>query len=189
MSVINHIFAIASSVGLTLCFSVTFVCIKIVYITLKLTLLFNNFRSSYSSSENFKFHPFVSDFETNHHFSRTITSPGIHKHECTIYCTLPIVHQPHFYCFTYKSILEYAYYTNLSSINKSLFCKCHTFYNELYHDVFQILKQKLHKVYSIFYIWQSTLTELSVCELHIDRSSVLPVVLDLDIDFQDTHVG
>ncbi len=37
-------------------------------------------------------------------------------------------------------MLEYAYYTNLSSADKCLFSKCHTLHNELYHDVFQILK-------------------------------------------------
>ncbi len=81
-------------------------------------------------------------------------------------------------------MLEYAYCTNLSSADKILFRKCHTLHNELYHDVFQILKQKLVNIYSIFYIWQTTMKKLSLHELHMIRASVLPVALDLDIDFQ-----
>ncbi len=78
-------------------------------------------------------------------------------------------------------MLEYTYYDNLSPADKTLFQKCHTFHNELYHDVFQILKQKLLKIY----IWQTTMKKLSVHELCMIRASLLAVALDLDIDFHD----
>ncbi len=74
-----------------------------------------------------------------------------------MFCTLPVVRHPHFYYFRYRSMLEYAYCINLSPADKTLFQKCHTFQNELYHYVFQILKQKLVKIYSIFYIWHERL--------------------------------
>ncbi len=82
-------------------------------------------------------------------------------------------------------MLEYAYYTNLSSADKCLFVsKCLTLHNELYHDVFQILNEKFVNIYSIFYIWQTTMKKLSVRELHMICSSVLPVALDLNIVLQ-----
>ncbi len=82
-------------------------------------------------------------------------------------------------------MLEYAYYHNLSSTDKLLFQKCNIQHNELYHDVFQILKKKLvNNVYSIFHIWQSTMKKLSVHELHMVHDSLIPVALDLDIEIQ-----
>ncbi len=138
----------------------------------KIKSALENIISSYSSSINFKFQPFVRDFEIDHHLMSTTTSLGVLKHHCSISCTLHVVHHPHFYCFTYQSILEYAYYNNLSLADKCLFHKCHTFHNELFHDVFQILKDKFVNIYSIFYIWQTSKKKLSVCELHMIYASV-----------------
>ncbi len=118
----------------------------------KIESALQNFRSSYSSSVNFKFQPFVSDFEIDHHLTHTTTSLGVLKHHCSISCTLPVFRRSHFYCFTYQYMLEYAYYTNLSFANRCLFRRCHTLHNELYHDVFQILKNKL-SIFIVYFIF------------------------------------
>ncbi len=115
----------------------------------------------------------------------TTTSPGVLEHHCSIHVLYLLSVTLNFYFFTYQSMLEYAYYNNLSFADKSLFHKCHTFHNELYHDVFQILKETFVNIYSIFYIWQTTMKKLLVCELCMIRASVLHVALDLGIDFQD----
>ncbi len=83
----------------------------------KVTTALHKFRSSYSSTDTFRFQPFVRDFETDHFLTGTINSPSVQLHECSFCCTLPVVCQPHFYTFTYKFMLEYAYYHNLSSTN------------------------------------------------------------------------
>ncbi len=80
--------------------------------------------------------------------------------------------------------MDYAYYTNLSLSHKSLHRRCHTLHNNLYHIVFQILKKKFENVYSIFYIWKFIIKKLSVRELDMVKDNVLPVALDLDIDFK-----
>ncbi len=80
--------------------------------------------------------------------------------------------------------MDYAYYSNLLPSEKSLYQRCHTLHNELYHEVFQILKHKFLNLYSIFYIWHFVLRKLSVSELYMVRANVFPVALDLDIDFQ-----
>ncbi len=82
-------------------------------------------------------------------------------------------------------MLEYAYYNNLSLTDKCHFHKYHILHNEVYHDVFQILKHKFVNIYNIFYIWQTTMKKLSVPELHMICASILPVALYLGIDFQD----
>ncbi len=76
-------------------------------------------------------------------------------------------------------MLEYAYYENLSCLDKILYQKCHTLQN----DVFQILKKNFVNVYSIFHIWQSVIKTISVRELHMIRNSIIPVALNLDRDF------
>ncbi len=80
----------------------------------KIKPLLENLRSSYSSAVNFKFQPFVRDFEIDHYLLHTTTSVGLLKNYCSISYTLPAVRRSHFYCFTYQSMLEYAYYNNLS---------------------------------------------------------------------------
>ncbi len=69
--------------------------------------------------------------------------------------------------------MEYAYYNNLSLTDKCLFRKCHALHNELYHDIFQILKDNFVNIYSIFYIWQTTMKKLLVCELHMIHDVVV----------------
>ncbi len=95
----------------------------------KIESAFQNVRSSYSSSVNFKFQPLVRDFEIDHHLIPTTTSLGVLKHRFSISYTLPVVFLPHFYYFTYQSMLEYAYFTNLSSADKCLFWKYHALHN------------------------------------------------------------
>ncbi len=123
----------------------------------KVTIALHNFQSSYSSTDTFWFQPFERNFETDHFLTWTTNSISVQLHECSFSCTLPVVRCQHLYCFMYKSMLEYAYYHNLSSTGKLLFQKCHIQHNELYHDMLKILKKMLVNVYSIFHIWQSTM--------------------------------
>ncbi len=150
----------------------------------RITTARHNFQSSYSFSDSNRIRPFVRDYETDNFLTRTTLPSGIQLHECSFTCTFPVVHRTHFYCFTYKGMLKYAYYQNLTSSDKILHQKCHTRHNDLYYDVFQILKKKFVNVYSIFHIWLSVMKKHSVQELHMIRDSVITVALDLKIDFQ-----
>ncbi len=76
-------------------------------------------------------------------------------------------------------MLTYAYYTILTPKDKSLYKKCYIFHNDLYNDVFEILKNKLGNIYGI-----SHLRVFTIHELHVVKDSLLPVGLDLDIDFK-----
>lgn len=108
----------------------------------RISTALDNFRSSYSSDNPTQFQPFVRDFNTDHHLRRT---NGLLSHECSFEYTLPIVHRKHL-------LLDYAFYENLLPSLRFLYCRCHTLHNDLYHTVFQILKNKFIYVYSIFYI-------------------------------------
>ncbi len=81
-------------------------------------------------------------------------------------------------------MLIYAYYTNLTPNDKALYAKCHSFHNDLYNDIFEILKKKLGPTYGIPYLRMFTIMNLSIRELRMVKDNLLPVGLDLDIDFK-----
>ncbi len=144
----KFIFITAFLVELIVCNSVIFYSDQDHIDNSRITTALHNFRSSYSSSDSNRFRPFANDLVIDNYLARTMLPTGIQLHECSFTCTLPVVLRPCFYCFTYKSMLRYAYYENLTCTNKPLFQQCHTQHNELYHDVFQILKIKFVNIYS-----------------------------------------
>ncbi len=81
-------------------------------------------------------------------------------------------------------MLTYAYCTTLTPKDKLLYEKCHTFHNNLYNDVFEILKNILGNIYGIPHIRMFPIRKLSIHELSMVRDLLLPVGLDLDIDYK-----
>ncbi len=73
---------------------------------------------------------------------------------------------------------------NLTPADKILYEKCHAFHNDLHSDVFSILTTKLGDIYGIPYLRMTTTKTLSVRELRIVEDSLIPIALDLDIDFK-----
>ncbi len=124
------------------------------------------FKDSASSPKPSKFRLFARDFDLDDQLFQFF-SPAVPYHKCYSTCTLPIVHKCHFYCFTYNSMLTYAYYTNLTSQDKLLYQKCHIFHNNLCDDVFEILKNKLGNIYGIRHLQIFTIRNLSICELRM----------------------
>ncbi len=74
----------------------------------------SHFRASYldEESDDTTFRPFACAYEPDNQLFQCVTPP-VPYHKCTTSCTLPIVHKPHFYYFSYQSILLYSYYTIL----------------------------------------------------------------------------
>ncbi len=61
-------------------------------------------------------------FNVLHRLSLTINAPML---------ALYLLYTSHTYCFSYKTMLIYAYYTNLISHDKASYAKCHSFQNDL----------------------------------------------------------
>ncbi len=77
-----------------------------------------------------------------------------------------------------------AYYENLTKSDKILFTKCHTIHNKLYDEAYKLLSVKLEPIYGTPQLKSFTLTKLTVSELRMVIDNILPVGLDLDIDFK-----
>ncbi len=88
-------------------------------------------------SDDTKFRPFACAYEPDNQLFQCF-KPPVHYHKCTTSCTLPIVQKPHFYCFSYQSMLLYAYYTNLTPTDKASFEKCQAYHNQLFNDIIEI---------------------------------------------------
>ncbi len=101
-----------------------------------------------------------------------------------LHCTLPIMKKQHLHSSSYQSMLIYAYYNNLTPSDKNLFVKCHRYHNNLFNDILTILKVKLKHIYRYPYLRMITIFNLSIHELKMDKANLLPVGLDLDIDFK-----
>ncbi len=82
-------------------------------------------------------------------------------------------------------MLIYAFYENLTKSDKILFTKCHTIHNTLYKEACKLLSLKLGPMYGTPHLKSFTLPKLSVRELRMVIDNILPVGLDLDIDFKD----
>ncbi len=145
----------------------------------------SRFRANYldQESDDMKFRPFALAYEADNQLFQCFT-PAVPYHKCTQSCTLPIVNKPHFYCFSYQSMLLYAYYTNLTANDKAIFEKCHPYHNELFNDVLEILTEKLGHIYGFPYLRMITILKLSIRELKMFKANLLPVGLDLNIDFK-----
>ncbi len=115
---------------------------------LSILVLILNFHDSKYEPENLKFRPFPHRYEQDDQLFQCFI-PAVPYHICTHACTLPVIHKPHFYCFLYKTMLIYAYYTNLMSYDNALYVKCHSFHNDLYNDVLKIIIDKLGPIYGI----------------------------------------
>ncbi len=81
-------------------------------------------------------------------------------------------------------MLIYAYYENLTKSDKILFTKCHTIHDKLYKEAYKLLSVKLVPIYGTPHMKSFTLTKLSARELQMVIDNILPVGLDLDIDFK-----
>ncbi len=49
-------------------------------------------------------------------------------------------------------MLLYAYYTSLTPVDTALFEKCHSYHNELFNDILEILTEKLEHIYGFPYL-------------------------------------
>ncbi len=78
----------------------------------------------------------------------------------------------------------YPYYNNLTPSDKALLIKCHRYHNDLLNDILKILKDKLEHIYGYPYLRMITIFNLSIAELKMVKANLLPVGLDLDIDFK-----
>ncbi len=83
-------------------------------------------------------------------------------------------------------MLIYAYYNNLTPTDKALFVKCHRYHNNLFNDVLKILRDKVVHIYGYPYLRMITIFNLSIHELKMVKANLLPVGLDLDIDFKSS---
>ncbi len=81
-------------------------------------------------------------------------------------------------------MLIYAYYTNLTPNDKALFKKWHSYHNELFKDVLEILTEKLGPIYGFPYLRMITILKLSIHELKMVKAKLFPVGPDLNIDFK-----
>ncbi len=117
----------------------------------------SRFKANYFNlkADDSKFHPFTHTYEQDDQLFKTFTSAVLY-HKYTKSCMLPIIKKPHFYSFSYQSMLIYAYYTNLTPPDKGLFEKCHTYHNDLFNDILEILKEKLELIWG----WLPFLTPL-----------------------------
>ncbi len=95
----------------------------------------SRFKDSKYEPENSKFRPLAHCYKLEDQLFQCFT-PAVTYHKCIHSCTLPVIHKPHFYRFWYKTMLIYTYYTNLTSHDKALHAKCHSFHNDSYNDVF-----------------------------------------------------
>ncbi len=141
----------------------------------------SHFKASYfdKESDKTKFHPFDRTYLLFQYFS-----PPVPYHKWLTSCTLPITQKPHLYSFSYESMLLYAYYTNLTLPDKALFENCHAYHNQLFNDVLEILKDKLEHIYDYPHLRMITILNLSIRELKMVKANLLPVGLDLSIDFK-----
>ncbi len=64
------------------------------------------------------------------------------------------------------------------------FEKCHSYHNDFFNDVLEILIEKLGPVYGFPYLRMITILKLSIHELKIVKANLLQVGLDLNIDFK-----
>ncbi len=80
-------------------------------------------------------------------------------------------------------MLIYAYYTNLTPSDKALFEKYHTYYNDLFNDILEILKEKVEHINGFPHLRMITIFNLSIRKLKMVKANILPVRLDLDIKF------
>ncbi len=153
----------------------------------------SRYRANYldPESDNTNFRPF-SQYETDNQLFRCYT-PAVLYHKCIHSCTLPAVNKPHFDCFSYESLLIYAYYTNLTSKDKALFEKCHSHDNDILeiltdNDILEILTDILTEMlgpnYGFPHLIMITILKLPIRELKMVKTNLLPVGLDLDIDFK-----
>ncbi len=81
-------------------------------------------------------------------------------------------------------MLLYAYYTNLTPTDKAFFKKCDAYHNQLFKDVLKILKEMLEYIYGFPHLRMVTIFNLSMRELKMVKATLLPGVLDLDIEFK-----
>ncbi len=81
-------------------------------------------------------------------------------------------------------MLIYAYYNNLTPFDKALFVKCYRYHNDLFNDILKILKEMLKHIYGYPYLRMITIFKLSIRELKMVKANLLPLGLDLDIDFK-----
>ncbi len=81
-------------------------------------------------------------------------------------------------------MLLYAYYTKLTPKDKALFEKCHSYDNELFNNVLEILTKKLGPIYGFPYLRMITILKLSIRKLKMVKANLLPVGPDLNIDFK-----
>ncbi len=134
-------------------------------------------------SDDTKFSPFAHTYEPDNQLFQWFTPP-VPYHKCTTSCTLHITQKPVFYCFSYQSMLLYAYYTNVTPTDKALIKKCHAYHNQLFNDILEILKEKLEHIYGFHHLRMVTIFNLSICELKMVKSNLLLVGLNLDIYFK-----
>ncbi len=151
----------------------------------RINLELSHFKASYFDQEDdtSKFCPFNRTYGQDDKLFQTFT-PAVLYHKCTTSYTLPIIKKQHLYSFSYQSMLIYAYYNNLTPSDKALFVKCHRYHNNLFNDVLKILKDKLEHIYGYPYLRMITIFNLSIHELKMVKANLLPVGLDLDIDFK-----
>ncbi len=130
-----------------------------------------------------KFKLFAHDFELLYQIFQTFSFP-VKFHQCFSSCHTGSNIKQNFYSFTYESMLIYAFYQNLTKSHKFLFSKCHEIHNNLYQDAYEKLSLKLGPIYGTYHLKTVTLPKLSVRELKMVIDNILPVGLNLDIDFQ-----
>ncbi len=146
----------------------------------------SRFKNDYLGDTDSKFKPFAHDFEPSDQIFQTFSFP-VKFHQCSSSCHIGSNIKQNFYSFTYKSMLIYAFYQNLTKSNKAMFSKCHEIHNILYQDAYQKLSLKLGPIYGTYHLKTVILPKLSVRELKMVIDNILPVGRDLDIDFQSYH--
>ncbi len=75
-------------------------------------------------------------------------------------------------------------YTNLTPKDKALFEKCHSYHNELFNNVSEILTEMLGPIYGFPLLRMITILKLSIHELKMVKANLQPVGLHLNIDFK-----
>ncbi len=121
------------------------------------------FRLDYLSRNRSVFRPFACDFKPSDQIFQTYGYP-VTFHICSSSCHTFLKCKPNFYSFTYRSILIFAYYTNLTKADQILFRKCHTIRNNIYKTVIEQLSTTLEPIYGKYHLDSVTIPKLSVCE-------------------------
>lgn len=133
-----------------------------------------------------KFRPFARDYNHSNQIFNTFSIPSTYTNAVWVVAHLTSLNVT----FTIFRINQ-CWSTHITIIylqlTKILYTKCHSLHNELYKDAFEILPDKLGPIYWIPDLHLFTILKLSLRQLRMVKVNILPVGLDLDIDFKVYH--